>query len=69
VHLLEHFDLGSDDLVKVVCVVDMAVPLAVDIYGVISPKPQLSKTQHASTRLRWSLKRSRRCKLNLKTLK
>ena len=38
VQLLEHIDLGSGDLVKVVCVVDMAVPLAVDVYGGYLPE-------------------------------
>lgn len=38
VQMLENFVFGSGDLVKVVCVVDMAVPLAVDIYGGYLPE-------------------------------
>ena len=37
-NLLEHFDLGSGDLIKVVCVVDMAVPLSIDIHGGYLPE-------------------------------
>jgi len=38
VQMLERFDLGSGDLVKVVCVVDMAVPLSIDIHGGYLPE-------------------------------
>ena len=36
--MLENFELGSGDLVKVVCVVDMAVPLSIDIHGGYLPE-------------------------------
>jgi len=38
VQMLENFELGSGDLVKVVCVVDMAVPLSIDIHGGYLPE-------------------------------
>lgn len=33
IDMLKHFRLGDGDVVKVVSVIDMAVPMAVDIYG------------------------------------
>jgi len=33
VHMLGNFTLDGDDEVKVVCVIDLALPMAVDIYG------------------------------------
>jgi len=38
VQLLEDFNLGSGDIIKVVCVVDMAVPLSIDIHGGYLPE-------------------------------
>jgi nucleotide-binding universal stress UspA family protein len=33
IEMLKHFHLGNGDEVKVISVIDMAVPMAVDIYG------------------------------------
>ncbi len=33
IEMLKHFQLGEGDEVKVISVIDMAVPMAVDIYG------------------------------------
>ena len=33
IEMLKHFQLGAGDEVKVISVIDMAVPMAVDIYG------------------------------------
>ena len=33
IEMLKHFQLGEGDEIKVVSVIDMAVPMAVDIYG------------------------------------
>ncbi|MDI1241776.1 MAG: universal stress protein [bacterium] len=33
IEMLKHFRLGEGDVIKVISVIDMAVPMAVDIYG------------------------------------
>ncbi len=33
IDMLKHFRLGEGDVIKVISVIDMAVPMAVDIYG------------------------------------
>ena len=35
--VLQKLKLGEGDMVKVVCVIDMAMPLAVDVYGGFAP--------------------------------
>jgi nucleotide-binding universal stress UspA family protein len=45
IEMLKHFSLGSDDSVMIVTVIDMAVPMGIDIYGGYLPDTtQLEKS-------------------------